>query len=111
MPRPYPHHPHHDGPEWIVAAHTQDLSRAEYAAHLRSISDALATGPDLRIDGTTITVPDDLDFELLHEATPHGTFALLVRIEWPKESGVRAAPASARGLAITGADDARRLSS
>jgi hypothetical protein len=83
MKRPKgPHGPHHGhGPEWIVSVQ-DDVSREQYAGHLSEIADALAVGNTVEINGTTVKLPDDVEFVLRYERTPHGSYALVIRVEW-----------------------------
>lgn len=103
FPHPAPGHPHHPGPEWIVAVHEDALARSTFAAHLAAVADAAARGPELEVGGTVISIPAELAFDLRYERTPHGSLALVIRAEWHAENGRGNAPLSAQGLVIRSA--------
>lgn len=82
-PGPGPHGPH--GPRhhrWIFAHHDKEMVPADYAAVLRGMAEALESGNCIEMNGTPITLGSSLDFELIHEQTPHGTLAIVIRAEW-----------------------------
>jgi hypothetical protein len=98
-----PHRPHHHvghGPEWLVRV-DDHVSRAEFVTHVGAIAEALKSTGTIQINGTTLTVPDEVDLVLCYERTPHGSLALVIRAEWfnnPADSGMTV---SSAGLTIS----------
>lgn len=89
MPQ-HPHHPpHHHGPHpgRIVGHYNPALSLGEYAATLVDLGSRLSTSSTIKINRTSITVPASVEFQLIYERTPHGTFKLKLEADWPEEYG------------------------
>jgi len=85
-PGPGPHHHH----RWIFAHHDKSMTPKAYAAVLRGIADALEISASVDMNGVQVGFGPSLDFELIHEHTPHGSLAFVIRAEWTEELPVPA---------------------
>lgn len=85
------------GPAWITN-YQERVSREEFVDGLHQVAEAFASGPAAEINGVTVVIPSNVDFVVRYERTPHGSYALLARIEW-QENDV-ASPHTATTLRI-----------
>jgi hypothetical protein len=99
-------HAHGHGPEWIVSVQ-DDVSRELFARHLGALADALKDHAEVVVNGTTISVPENVEFALRFERMPHGELALMIRAEWIAEGTNGSYGVPAAGLTIGPADGAR----
>jgi hypothetical protein len=90
---------HGHGPEWLVSVQ-DDVTREQFAGHLGALAGALKDHAEVEVNGTTISVPENVEFVLRFERMPHGELALMIRAEWFATGSNGAYSVPAAGLTI-----------
>jgi hypothetical protein len=91
----------HIGPQWIWAIHDKALARVELGELLRGVGGKLTQQSSFSVGSNPVHgVPETIELEMKHEITPHGSKAIIIRIEWPDDGPAGAQLTSAHGLVI-----------